>query len=137
MPVKTIEEIKLKLEQPSDNAQVVMMTRNLARTVGFDLTGQFLIACAVSELSTNIIRHVGRGQIILRMVQKDRVLGLEVEARDQGPGIEDIEKALQDHYSTKKGLGLGLSSVKRIMDYFHIQSAPNQGTVIRAGKWQS
>ena len=137
MPLKTIQETSLDVVQPSDNAQVVMATRNLARMVGFDLARQFLIASAVSELSTNIIRYAGRGNIILRMVQLGDMMGLEVEARDQGPGIGDIGKAMQEHYSTGKGLGLGLSSVKRIMDYFHIHSKPDQGTVIRAGKWRS
>lgn len=120
---------------PADNAQVVYHARYMLEEMGFDETRQYLIASAVSELSTNIIRYGEGGTIVLRRIRKNEKIGFEVIARDLGPGIADIDEALKDSYSTGKGLGLGLPSVKRIMDEFDIWSEPGKGTRITARKW--
>ena len=60
---------------------------------------------------------------------------LEVEARDEGPGIEDVELALRDGYSTGDGLGLGLPGARRLVDEFTIETRPGRGTVVRMIKW--
>ena len=123
------------LLEPSDNAMVVYAARQLLAQIGFDTSHQFLIATAVSELSTNILRYAGSGSITLRTIINGNEKGFEVAARDQGPGIEDVEKALKDSYSTGKGLGLGLPSVKRIMDTMDIDTAAGEGTRITAQIW--
>ncbi|MBF0528853.1 MAG: anti-sigma regulatory factor [Deltaproteobacteria bacterium] len=132
----TSQEIQLELYEPSDNAQAVVTARRLAAQAGFSATLQFLIATAVSELATNIIRYAGRGEITLRVIINDHRTGLEVVALDAGPGIENIEQAMQEHFSSGHSLGLGLPSVKRIMDEFTITSTPGQGTMIVARKWR-
>ncbi|WP_245742945.1 anti-sigma regulatory factor [Desulfobacula phenolica] len=120
---------------PSDNAQVVFIARHMLDQLGFDKTRQYLIASAVSELSTNIIRYGKKGIIILKKISNANQTGFEVTARDNGPGMPDIQKALKENYSTGNGLGLGLPSVRRIMDEFEIWSKPGQGTRIIARKW--
>lgn len=130
------KDLDFEIEEPADNAQVVYATKRLAAQLGFDESAQFLIAAAVSELATNIIRYAHRGSITLRMIQEDSRSGLEVTAEDDGPGIANIDEAMQEHFSSGKGLGLGLPSVRRIMDEFAIESKPGQGTRIVGRKWR-
>ena len=133
---KKYDERRILLFDPNDKEQVIIAARRLAAAAGFDEVTQFLIATAASELATNIVNYARKGEVTLRIVQHDQRLGIEIIARDDGPGIRDIEQALQDHFSTTKGsLGLGLPSVKRIMDEFEIESRLGRGTVVTARKW--
>ena len=61
--------------------------------------------------------------------------GIEIVARDEAPGIADVELAMKDGYSTGTGLGLGLPSAKRLMDWFALESAPGAGTTVTMKKW--
>ena len=56
-------------------------------------------------------------------------------ASDAGPGIEDVERAMQDGYTTGNGLGLGLPGTRRLVDDFELDTAPGVGTTIRLVKW--
>ena len=136
MTTKVSQNLDFELCEPSDNAHVVYATRKLAAQMGFDESEQFLIATAVSELATNIIRYANRGKITLRMIQQNNRTGIEVTAEDYGPGIINIDEAMQEHFSSGNGLGLGLPSVRRIMDEFAIESKPGQGTRIVVRKWR-
>jgi serine/threonine-protein kinase RsbT len=130
-------ERRITLVDPSDKERVVMTARYLAAEAGFDEINQFLIATAASELATNIVKYAKKGEVLLKIVQRDRQLGIQIIARDDGPGIKDIAKAMQDNFSTSKdSLGLGLPSVKRIMDEFKIESRPGQGTIVSTLKWR-
>jgi len=64
---------------------------------GGDLT---LIATAISEIARNIVAYAKRGEIVLSLVQQGGRRGIAVVARDQGPGIPDVARAMQDGYST-------------------------------------
>lgn len=130
-------ERRIKLFDQSDKEQVIMTARCLAVEVGFDETNQVLIATAASELATNIVKYAKEGEVILKIIQRDRQLGIEIIARDDGPGIRDIEQVMQDNFSTSKGsLGLGLPSVQRIMDEFKIESQQGHGTIVSTLKWR-
>ena len=96
-----------------------------------DLT---LIATAVSEITRNVVRFAGEGAVYIELLRGRP--GLRVVARDHGPGIVDIERAMGDGYSTCGGLGLGLSGARRLMDEFEITSAPGRGTTVTMTKWQ-
>jgi serine/threonine-protein kinase RsbT len=97
-----------------------------------------MISTAAAELSTNILRYAGKGELFLRIVGDTDRVGIEILAVDKGPGIYDVKKALEDSYTTTKGsLGLGLPSVRRIMDDFEIESSPVEGTRITARKWRT
>lgn len=144
MTNEIIEEIAIELFEPSDNAQVIYTARQMAAQIGFDETEQFLIAAAASELSTNIIRYAQKGVVVLRLINRINnekcsgiyTKGIEITAEDNGCGISDVDKAMQDNFSTGNSLGLGLPSVKRIMDDFYIKSSPENGTLIIASKWR-
>jgi serine/threonine-protein kinase RsbT len=130
-------ERRIILFDSSDKEQVIIIARNLAAEVGFNETNQILIATAASELATNIVKYAKEGEVVIKIVQKERQFGIKIIARDDGPGIEDINQVMQDNFSTSKGsLGLGLPSVQRIMDEFKIESQPGHGTTVSAWKWR-
>lgn len=118
----------------------VLLARQEARRLssGLRFTGAelTLIATAISEVARNIVTYAGAGEIALQVVQKGARRGLLVIARDSGPGIADIEQAMQDGYSTSRGLGLGLPGSKRLMDEFRIASEVGKGTEVTMTKWE-
>ena len=103
-----------------------------AGVCGLDLT---VLATAISELARNIVEYARNGEIILTVVQDGNNKGIRLEARDWGPGIPDVELAMQDGYSTGGGLGLGLPGTKRLMDEFTISSGTGEPTIVIATKW--
>jgi serine/threonine-protein kinase RsbT len=109
--------------------------RTIAQQAGFTGSSLTLIATAISEIARNIVLYAGQGEMELGPCGADGRRGIEVIARDQGPGIPDVEKAMQDGYSTGRGLGLGLPGARRLMDEFEIRSAVGQGTTVIMRKW--
>ncbi|HLJ42469.1 MAG TPA: anti-sigma regulatory factor [Candidatus Acidoferrales bacterium] len=110
--------------------------RTLAATLGFSSSELTLIATAISELARNIVQYAKQGEIILRLVERGGQRGIMVRAKDQGPGIPDIRRALQGGFSTSRSLGLGLAGVRRLMDEFEIESRIGFGTTVTARKWK-
>lgn len=93
------------------------------------------LGTVIAELGTNILKYGGEGSIRISQVKDGDRLGILVEARDQGPGIPDVDRALQDHFTTGNTLGLGLPAVKRMSDELGIVTGPNEGTQVRALRW--
>lgn len=110
--------------------------REIALMLGFQGTDPTLIASAISELARNIVQYAGQGEIVLRIVERDGRRGIEIVARDEGPGIGNLDMALQVGYSTSGGLGLGLPGTKRLMDEFEIGAPRGLGTTVRVVKWK-
>ena len=109
--------------------------RELAASLGFGPTDQTLIATAISELTRNIVLYAQRGRIVLKAIGQGGKRGIMVVARDDGPGIPNVEQALQSGFSTSGGLGLGLPGVRRLTDEFHIASEVGHGTTVTVKKW--
>jgi serine/threonine-protein kinase RsbT len=109
--------------------------RAIAANIGFGRADQALIATAISELARNIVNYAERGEINIAKVTRGRRIGVQVIARDAGPGINDLEAAMTDGYSTANSLGLGLPGTRRIVDEFDIQSAPGSGVTVKIIKW--
>ena len=107
----------------------------LARQLGFSLTDVTMIATAISEIARNITSYAGRGEVRVGVQYRDGRQALVVRAEDDGPGIVDIERALEDGYSTGRGLGLGLPGARRLMDRLVVESAPGKGTIVEMWKW--
>ena len=128
-------ELLRRIETEMDARRVVLESAEYARAAGFDETKSQMIATAVSELARNILKYARVGEIRLSQVKGRRGRGVEVEAADRGPGIDDIKGAMQDHVSSSGTLGLGLPGVKRLMDDFSLQSVPGEGTRVTATKW--
>jgi serine/threonine-protein kinase RsbT len=109
--------------------------RNMAKELGFGNVDQARITTAISELARNIYLYAGRGKICLEPIEQLGKKGLRIVALDNGPGIREIRKVMEDGYTTSGGLGAGLPGVKRLMDEFSIESTVNVGTEISATKW--
>jgi serine/threonine-protein kinase RsbT len=94
-----------------------------------------VIATAISEVARNIVNHAKTGEITLTFTNHGNRRGIQIIARDEGPGIKDLAKAMQYGYSTNKGLGVGLPGAKWLMDDFDIESRPGTGTTVTMKKW--
>ena len=111
--------------------------RALAAKLGFSAVEQARVTTAISELARNIIVYGVRGTVTLADVTGPRgKVGIEVRFDDEGPGIADIDQAMQQGFSSGKGLGAGLPGSQRLMDEFEIQSEPGKGLHITIRKWR-
>jgi anti-sigma regulatory factor (Ser/Thr protein kinase) len=95
------------------------------------------IALATTEMATNVIKHAGRGYILLQQLRRNGSSGIRITGVDKGPGIADVALALEDGHSTASTMGGGLGAIKRLSDSFHIYTAPQSGTVIDAEFWST
>jgi len=123
------------IEKEWDIVKARQLGRDMAKEIGFSTVDQARIATTVSELARNIYLYAEKGQIYFEIISKMERKGLCLTVVDQGPGIADISKVMQDGYSTSGGLGAGLPGVKRLMDEFDIQSEIENGTSIITTKW--
>jgi serine/threonine-protein kinase RsbT len=130
-----VSEIRVHIRQEMDAIRAVLEATEQARSRGLDEIASRMFATAVSELARNILCYAGSGEIQLRWVEERTRRGIEVVALDKGPGIPDVERALQDHYSSAGTLGLGLPGVRRLMDEFRLESEVGKGTRVTARKW--
>jgi serine/threonine-protein kinase RsbT len=133
--VEAEPESRIAIESDADVVTARQRARELAAGLELSSTDQTLLATAISEVARNITTYAQRGEVLVSIVQDRDRRGIRVVARDQGPGIEDIERALQDGYTTGGGLGLGLPGARRLVDDFSIDSAPGRGTTVTLVKW--
>ncbi|MGV0580526.1 ATP-binding protein [Mycolicibacterium elephantis] len=123
------------ISDPDDIVAARQAGRELAGQLGFSLTDVTMIATAISEIARNITSFADHGEIRIGVQLRDGRQALVVHAEDDGPGIADMERAMEDGYSTGPGLGLGLPGARRLMDRMHVESRPGKGTVIEMWKW--
>jgi serine/threonine-protein kinase RsbT len=127
--------ISVPIRSAADVVAARQEGRALAARFGFDGSDLTVIATAISELARNILEYAKTGEIRLSLAQKAGRNGIMIVARDEGPGIPDVPRAMQDGYTTGRGLGLGLPGVRRLMDDFEIVSQVGKGTIVSVKKW--
>lgn len=130
------DEVRVPIAADVDVVNARQRGREVAAEAGFSSGDQTVIAAAISEIARNILMYAKRGEIMLSVVANGDRQGVVVVARDEGPGIRDVPRALQDGYSTSGGLGLGLPGAKRLMDDFEVVSGVGKGTTITMKKWR-
>ena len=130
-----LEQVKVPVTSDADILLVRQRARELASEAEFTAVESTFIATAISELGRNILQHAGEGEVSIKIDQQESGTVLIVVARDNGPGIPNVNRALTDGFSTSGGLGLGLPGVRRLMDEFEIVSHQNYGTTVIAKKW--
>jgi anti-sigma regulatory factor (Ser/Thr protein kinase) len=128
--------LRLRISSETDATRSLIAASHFAEEIGFLRSDCQGISTAVSELAKNILKYAGDGEIIIERIGTGRRPGMQVTARDRGPGIEDIDAAMSDHFSSSGTLGLGLPGVKRLMDDFEIESTPGKGTRVVIRKWR-
>jgi serine/threonine-protein kinase RsbT len=126
----------IPIESDADVVTARQRARELAGEVELTSTDQTLLATAISEVARNITTYAVRGEVELRVVRDDSGRqGIQVIARDEGPGIDNLDLALQDGYTSGGGLGLGLPGARRLVDDFEIETTPGQGTKVTLVMW--
>lgn len=133
--MKTNRKKKINITGDADIIHAVFESKQFSKALGFTNADQVMISTAVSELARNIIKYANEGELTIKILSENLKKGIEITAEDQGPGIIDIDKALDENFSTGGTLGIGLPGTKRIMDEFYIDSMPEKGTTIMVKKW--
>lgn len=120
---------RIQLSQEIDLQTATIRCRQFALNAGLDPIATQKLATAVSELTRNIYKYAGcQGWVDLVLIDQAPKGYVQIDVIDRGPGIDDLDQAMSDHYSSSGTLGLGLPGVRRLVDHFEIQSAPGQGT---------
>jgi serine/threonine-protein kinase RsbT len=129
------DEIRVAIRTDADVVTARQEARTMGAALGFSSTDLTLLATAISEIARNITTYAGEGEVALRVRRETGRAGIEVVATDEGPGIVNVELAMQDGYTTGNGLGLGLPGTRRLVDDFELDTTPGAGTRIRMVKW--
>lgn len=132
-----VKSVELALVGQEDVVAVRQSTRSLAVEIGLTIVDQTKIVTAASELARNTVVHGGGGKAMLEIVKESAKQGLRLTFEDHGPGIADVERAMQDGYSTGNGLGLGLGGTRRLCNEFAIESKLGFGTRVTITRWKA
>ena len=125
LPVRTEQDVVLARQK----------VRQLAVACGLRLVDQTKLVTAASELARNAVIYGGGGEMQWETLKEGLRNGVRLRFVDEGPGIPDLDQALTDGWSSGKGMGLGLSGSRRLVDQFELDSVPGQGTRIAITKW--
>jgi serine/threonine-protein kinase RsbT len=126
---------EVRIYSESDIVATRRTVRTAATQLGFGITDVTRIVTAASELARNVFRYAGSGIMRWQALDTGGRIGIELTFEDRGPGITDIEQAMEAGYTSGGGLGLGLPGAKRLMDEFEIASEIGKGTIVTAKKW--
>jgi serine/threonine-protein kinase RsbT len=130
-------ESVIPIESDADVVIARQRAREMASELELTSTDQTLLATAISEVARNITAYAKRGEVLLKIIRDETGRhGIRVIAQDEGPGIENVEQALQDGFTSGNGLGLGLPGARRLVDEFHIETAPGRGTKVTLVMWE-
>ncbi len=132
--VEQIADSVIEVHSESDISCAVRGVRHKAQQLNFNAITVYYLATVASELATNLYFHAGGGEFQILTLQSG--MGIAMITRDQGPGIRDINQAMEEGFSTGGGLGCGLPGIKRLMDNLSIVSIPGVETIVRAEKWR-
>ena len=133
---KEKEPLTIEIHTEVDIVEARQKGRMFSNCLGFSTLDQARIITTISELSRNIYKYATTGKIIMEIIENQLEIGLKIVAVDKGPGIKNIQKAMESGYTTSGGLGVGLSGVKKLMDEFTISSQEDHGVNIQVIKWK-
>ena len=131
-----LKKVEMRLTAQEDVVAARQATRSLAVEIGLSIVDQTKIVTAASELARNMVTHGGGGVATLEILEKTSKRGLRLTFEDSGPGIPDLERAMQDGYTSGDGLGLGLGGARRLCSEFSISSQPGVGTRVTVTRWK-
>lgn len=133
--MRTLQREVVPLVTEADVPLVRSLVRTRATEQGFDSLALTMIVTAASELGRNTLLHGGGGTVGIEGVADGERRGLRLTFEDRGPGIADIAQAMTPGFSTKRGMGLGLSGSKRLVHEFEIESRVGEGTRVTVTRW--
>ncbi len=134
--MNVIRSETLNLQNSEDIVDARQAVRAWMVEMKFSLVDQTKMVTAASELARNTVEYGGGGSARMEVLENDTKLGIRLVFEDHGPGIPDLELALKNGYTTGKGLGLGLSGSKRLVNEFNIWSVCGEGTRVMIVRWR-
>jgi len=132
-----LDEGSVAIVEETDIVTVRQTVREAAGQIGLGVTDVTRVVTAASELARNVFKYGNGGSMTWKLLESEFAEGIELTFQDKGPGIPDIEQALQDGFSTGGGLGMGLPGAKKLMDEMSVDSSPQIGTRVVVRKWRS
>lgn len=137
MSMISLSKESLKIEKEQDVILFRNRVKEMATRIGMSLVNQTKLITAASELVRNMLKFANGGKTTLEIVSESRKTGIRITFADKGPGIPDINLAMQDGFTTAKSLGLGLPGSKRLVNEFEISSVVGEGTTIKIVRWKN
>jgi serine/threonine-protein kinase RsbT len=134
--VVVMSTVEVGLRSDQEIVKLRQIVRDVAIAQGLSLVDQTKFVTAASELARNTLLYGGGGDATFQVLLNGTRKGLKLTFVDKGQGIPDIERALQDGFTSGSGLGLGLGGARRLCDEFEIQSEPGKGTTVSITKWK-
>lgn len=126
----------IKITSEKDLVLLRQKLRDYAEKISMSLLNQTKLITAASELVRNILTYAGEGMVTIEVITKRPLTGIRAVFQDSGPGIADVQKAMQDGVTTGNSLGLGLPGAKRLVNFFDIQSEVGHGTTVTIIRWK-
>jgi serine/threonine-protein kinase RsbT len=137
MAAQAIKSERVQIRSSEDVVAVRQQVRKTAIEIGLSLVDQTKVVTAASEIARNTLVHGGGGWATIELIDQMGRRGVRVTFEDEGPGIPDIPRAMQDGFTTAGGLGLGLGGAKRLCNDFELVSTPGRGTRITLTRWKA
>jgi serine/threonine-protein kinase RsbT len=134
MAVKSQEHRPINVED--DIANIRTSVKRIVALLNFSPVNQTKVVTAASELARNTLEHGHGGTALIQLLDESDRVGIRMIFQDQGPGIVDVDRALEDGFTTGAGMGLGLGGAKRLTDEFELTTKPEEGTQVSITKWQ-
>lgn len=133
----TIDKSETKpIYNQADIVYIRQAVRDWAIQQKFSIVDQTKIITAASELARNTFEYGKGGTMKMEALTDGIKKGLRLTFEDKGPGIENLQLALTDGYTTGGGLGMGLTGARRLVNDFDIKSTPGEGTTVQITKWK-
>ena len=130
-----MSDLIFPITEDSQVGEVRRIATVVAEELGFNDTQCGKVAIVVTEVAKNLVKHASEGQLLLRSIESKNIPGMEILGLDKGLGMEDIQKCLQDGFSTAGTPGNGLGAISRLSSFFDIYSVPKLGTVLLSRLW--
>jgi len=125
------------IEREQDVVPFRNRVKEYAVKIGMSLVNQTKLITGASELVRNMLKYAKGGKVVIEVLSTGRESGIRLIFEDKGPGIPDIEQAMQDGFTTGRSMGLGLPGTRRLMNEFNIMSEVGKGTTVTVIKWKN
>ncbi len=129
------ERIRIPIESEADIVIARGHGRALARHLDFSPPDRIRVVTAITEVARNLLGHSTAGELLLSLASRSDEEGIVIVGRDSGPGIADVDRALEGGFSTRGRIGLGLPGVKSLTHEFAVESRIPNGTTVTAKRW--
>jgi serine/threonine-protein kinase RsbT len=129
------DRIRIPIETEDDIVTARRHGRALAGHLDFAPADRIRLVTAITEVASNLLGHSTGGEIFLSLASRSDEEGVVLVARDRGPGIADVDRALQVGFSTQGRMGLGLPGARSLTHEFGMESRVPGGTTVTAKRW--